>query len=526
MGDGMDWGSRLATLSAAERRRLEALIDQEGSSFNVFPLSYTQEWVWWEHRVRPAGGHNAPLALRLDGPLEVPSLQRSLGELVARHEVLRTTFHLLGRRIVQTVHPPPRHGLPLPVVDLQALPPEVRQQQVERLAARERDRPFRLAHDPMLRAVLLWLADASHVLLLTTHQIAFDDWSAALLVREFACLYEAFRAGSPSPLPPLPPLPLQYADFAVWQRRVLDEARMDAEFTYWAGRLAGMPALLDLPTDYPRPATRSFRAAVHRSALPAELTERLRVFCRRHGVTVFTALTAAFHTVLARYSGQRRFVTSTLTAYRHHPGTEHVIGDFSNLLLLPADLTGRDLTFRQLLRRTRDTLLEVQEHADMPAHLLAGRLRPRRDNSHNPVSQTMLFSVHATDTLAAPPLANLRAERISVAAAQPSTPFDIELRLLEEPLRIGMQLLYATDLFCDDTIARFAGHLVTLVGNAIAQPDLAISQLALPLEPAARGRDPRPAATDRRRVTGGSTTTACPTGTVPSSPPPPGARQA
>ncbi|MFD3774812.1 condensation domain-containing protein [Streptomyces sp. NPDC058612] len=476
----MEWATKIAALSARERRGLEDLMASGAQGLNLFPLSFTQEWVWWNARLKPGTSlYNAPMALRIEGALDTAVLERSFQELVDRHEVLRTSFHHLARTVVQAVEPVPPH-FELPVEDLTGLDRDERDRAVERLAVEERSRTFDVTRGHLLRGRLLRLADGVHVLLLTTHHLVTDDWSMRILLGEIVTLYGAFSEGKPSPLAPLP---IQYADFAAWQRDYLDDARMEAEFDYWTERLAGAPVPLDMPTDRPRPAGRSFGALVHWFDLPHELSERVRVVSRTVGVTPFMTLMAAFQLWLHRSCGHDTFATSTLTAYRDRAEVANVIGDFGNLVAVPADLRGDGLTFRELIVRVRDAVLETQEHADVPAHRLSLRLAKRREDTHNPISQAMFFSVHAQHSMATLELAGLRFEQIQAAAERPSTPFDVELRHFEQVDGMRMQLLCNADLFDEDTVPRLAAQFTALLGAALDGPDTPVAALPVAVRP-------------------------------------------
>ncbi|MEU3934967.1 condensation domain-containing protein, partial [Streptomyces sp. NPDC029044] len=477
----MEWATKIAGLTPGERKALEELMASGAQGLNLFPLSFTQEWVWWNARLKPGTSlYNSPLALRIEGSLDTGVLERSLQELVGRHEVLRTSFHHLARTVVQAVEPvPPRFELP--VEDLSGQDPDERDKVVERLAVEERSRPFDLTRGHLLRGRLLRLGADLHVLLLTTHHLVTDDWSMRILLGEIVTLYRAFSEGKPSPLPPLP---IQYADFAVWQRDWLDDSRLESEFAYWAERLAGAPVPMDMPTDRPRPAARSFGALVHWFDLPRELSDRIRDLSRDVGVTPFMTLMAAFQLWLHRACGHDSFATSTLTAYRDRAEVANVIGDFGNLVAVPADLRGARLTFRELVLRVRDAVLETHEHADVPAHRLSLRLAKRREDSHNPISQAMFFSVHAEHSVATLELPGLRFEHLKAAAERPSTPFDIELRHFEQADGMRMQLLCNADLFEEDTVPRLAAQVTAVLTAAVGSPDTPLAGLDVVDRPA------------------------------------------
>ncbi|MEU2957374.1 hypothetical protein EQK42_00895 [Streptomyces albidoflavus] len=473
----MRWTEKLAALAPEDRNRLGRLVEQEGSVMNLFPLSYTQEWVWWNSRLQPASPmYNVSATLRLDGPLDVALLDRVLREIVTRHEILRTGFHVLGRTAVQAAEEPPAGPL-VTEHDLRAVPEDRRDAKLARLVGQERAKPFALAEGRLLRALLLRTGADSSVLALTTHQIAFDDWSIRVLVHEVGELYAAFRADRPSPLAPLP---VQYSDFSLWQRQWMDEARMEAEFGYWESRLSGLPALLDLPADLPRPAVRSFRGRVLDLHLDAEVTERLRALCRGAGVTTYMALTAVFHLLLGRATGQPAFATGTLTAYRTRPEVEQVIGDFGNMIAVVAAPNGPGTTFRDLLAATRSAVLEAQEHADMPAHRITGRLRPRREESHNPVTQAMFLSVHAMNSVAGADLGDLRVGFARIGEPTASSAFDVEVRLVEKPDILTVQFVLAEDLFTEAGAARLVDRYEELLTAALDRPEAATADLAAP----------------------------------------------
>ncbi|MFE9675362.1 condensation domain-containing protein [Streptomyces sp. NPDC006259] len=484
----MRWSEKLAALSAADRGRLGRLVESEGSALNLFPLSYTQEWVWWNSRLQPASAmYHVGATLRLDGPLDAEVLDRVLREIVVRHEILRSSFHVLGRAAVQVAEEPQQSGIVV-VCDLRDLPEAAQDAEVARLVAEDRQRPFVLTEGRLLRALLLRLDDDRAVLALTTHQLVFDDWSIGVLVREVGALYPAFAAGEPSPLPPLP---VQYADFSLWQRRWMDEARMEDEFAYWEKKLRELPALLDLPADLPRPATRSFRGTLHDLNLDEACTQRLRGLCRGSGVTTYMALTAVFHLLLARATGQQEFATATLTAYRTRPEVEHVIGDFGNMLSVPVAGHGPGTTFRELLLSTRDAVLEAQEHADMPAHRITGRLRPRREESHNPLTQAMFLSVQAVNTVAGAELGELSVGFARIGETHVHSPFDVEARLVEKPGTVTVQFVVSRDLFTPEGAARLVAQFEQLLTAVLAQPDAALDAPAADAESGFRaGPDP------------------------------------
>ncbi|HXO21370.1 MAG TPA: amino acid adenylation domain-containing protein, partial [Thermoanaerobaculia bacterium] len=360
------------------------------------PASFAQERLWFLDQLGTEGSsYNVPLALQLDGGLDVSALAAALGELVRRHEALRTTFASVSSavaqvgqaaQVVQVVAPDAALTLPaLPGIDLRDLPAAGRTDAARRAAAQAAWAPFDLARGPLLRAALLRLAGEEHVLLLTLHHIVADGWSMGVLLRELAALYDAAREGRPSPLPALA---VQYADFAVWQREWLQGPVLAELLAYWRGRLADAPAVLDLPLDRPRPALQTFRGGNLRFTLPPALRRSLADLGRRHGVSLFMTLLAAFQSLLARYTSAEDVVVGSPIANRNRAETEALIGFFVNTLVLRGDLSG-DPTFAELLRRVRETTLDAYAHQDLPFEKLVEELRPERDLSRNPLFQVM-----------------------------------------------------------------------------------------------------------------------------------------
>jgi hypothetical protein len=340
------------------------------------PLSFSQERLWFFDQLAPGSpAYNLPAALRLVGALDDVALARSLDEIERRHEVLRTTFTVLDGEPVQRVAPPA--SSPLPLVDLAGLPAAMRAPVLERLAKQAARGPFDLEHGPVLRRALVALDATDHALLVTMHHIVADAWSIAVFVR--------FAAGEPSPLTELP---IQYADFAWWQRQWLTGEPLATELAYWRERLAGAPPVLELPTDRPRPAVRTVRGSYCQAKIPAELVQQLARLARDHGTTLFVVLLAAFQVVLARSSGQTDIVVGTPVAGRRQVETEPLIGLFINTLVLRTDLAGAP-PFAALVARTREVALGALAHADLPFEKLVEELQPARALSYSPLFQVM-----------------------------------------------------------------------------------------------------------------------------------------
>ena len=374
-----------AAVEAARGEQRPALPPIEPlSREGALALSFAQERLWFlDHLEGPSAAYNSPAGLRLSGPLDVVALERSLGEIVRRHEVLRTSFPTVEGVAVQRIAPVLEVGLP--VVELQGLDEGEREAEVRRLAAEEAQRPFDLARGPLLRVCLLKLGEEDHGLLVTLHHIVTDGWSMGVFVRELSALYQAFSTGRPSPLAGLP---IQYADFAAWQRGWLQGAVLEGQLGYWQQQLAGAPGLLELPTDRPRPAVQSSRGASAAFALEAELTQGLKALSQRAGVTLFMTLLGAFMVLLARYSRQEDIVVGSPIANRTHSQTEGLIGFFVNTLVLRADLSG-DPPFEELMGRVRRVALEAYAHQEVPFERVVEALQPERSLSHSPLFQVL-----------------------------------------------------------------------------------------------------------------------------------------
>jgi amino acid adenylation domain-containing protein len=439
------------------------------------PLSFGQERLWLLSQLDDSAAYNVSASYRF-ARLDAAALERALGEIVRRHESLRTTFADAEGTGVQVIHP--FTGFSLPVEDLSHLEPEAREAAVLTRTREAESRPYDLAAGPLFRPSLLRLGDED-VLVLDMHHIVSDGWSIGVIFRELAALYGAYRQGGESPLPELA---VQYPDYAVWQRERLQGEALDRQVGYWKGRLAGAPALLELPTDHPRPAVQSHRGARQVEMLPAELTEPLQALARAEGATLFMVLLAAFQVLLGRYTGTEDVVVGTPVAGRGRSELEGLIGFFVNTLVLRADLSG-DPTFREALRRVRESTLGAYEHQDLPFEKLVAELHPERSLGHSPLFQVMFTTQSGPQTAGAEaglPLLGVAAER---TAAQ----FDLTLGITETAQGLQARAEYATDLFEAPTISRMIGHLVRVLRQVGAHPDVRLSDVAL-LDRAERAR--------------------------------------
>jgi len=432
------------------------------------PLSFAQERLWFLDQLTPGSpAYNVPVAFSVRSPLDVAALERAFGEVVRRHEMLRTSFPSREARPVQEIAPPT--GWTLPVTDLSGHPEPLAE--AARLAAAEALRPFDLARGPLLRTRLLRLEPEEHVLLITLHHIVADLWGIAVLVREVLEIYAGAR---------LPELPVQYADFASWQREWLSGEELERQLAFWRRELAGAPRALEVPTDRPRPSIESFRGASVPVQLGVELNRELRALSRSHGVTPFMTMTAALAALLSRWTGQDEIVLGSPIANRPAPELAALIGMFANTLVHRVGLTidGAAPTFEALLARVRRTALEAFEHQDLPFERLVEELKPPRDLSRHPLFQAVLafqnVRLAALDALEVP---GLTLKPLGQESA--TTKFDLTLTLFDGEAGLSGQIEYASDLFDRATIERLLGHARNLLEGIVAAPGTILTDLPL-----------------------------------------------
>ncbi|HEX6042011.1 condensation domain-containing protein, partial [Longimicrobium sp.] len=462
------FAARVQALRSAAGAAGEAPIPRVARGGPLTP-SYGQRRLWIVDRLEPGStAYVMPGAVRLRGPLDVAALGRALDALAARHEPLRTRFDERGGEPVQVIDPP--SPVPLPVVDLGALPAAAREDGARRVARARARRPFDLRRGPLLRCTLLRLGPDDHVLLFTLHHVVTDGWSMGVLVRELSALYAAGGAADA-----LPPLPVQYADFAAWQRETLAGAALESRLAYWRGRLAGAPPLLDVPTDRPRRAGTDPRAGRHAFGLSPELTEALRALSRREGATLFMTLLAAWQGVLGRWAGEDDVVVGTAVAGRARVELEGLVGFFVNMLPLRGRLDG-DPTWAQRLARVRETALEAYAHQDAPFERLVDALAGERSLAHAPLFQVTfaLVQAGADDRLR---LDDVEAEPF--AAGDPGTRYDLELEMVDGGGPLGGTLAFRAALFDPATAARMTRHLETVLRAMAADPAARASRLSL-----------------------------------------------
>jgi amino acid adenylation domain-containing protein len=433
------------------------------------PLSFSQERMWFLHQLAPeSAAYNVPAAIRVRGPLNVDALVASLGEIVRRHEILRTVFPVVNGRPVQVATD---HRLDLPIVDLQMLPIGTREARARELCHEEGRRPFDLERGPVLRALLLRLDRKDHVILLTLHHITCDQWSFRVLARELISLYEAHCANHPSSLRSLP---IQFGDFAAWQRRWLAGPVLEAQLAYWRRQLAGTLPALELPADRTRPATPSYEGGWETRRLESGLMAAVEMLGRQERASVFMTLMAAFTALLARYSGQDDIIVGVPIANRNHIASEGLIGDLVNTLPIRTDLSG-DPTFRMHLRSVRSTLLGAYAHQDMPFDRLVLEIQPTRYTSHSPLVRVLMNLLNVpmprqreTDLVAWEPF------KFDRGAAQ----FDLTLTVEWDP-EGWVNLEYSSDLFDRATAARIINQFEVILRGALANPDCRLSEIPL-----------------------------------------------
>ncbi|MEP0859276.1 condensation domain-containing protein, partial [Trichocoleus sp. DQ-U1] len=473
---------RIAALSPEQRALLELRLKQKGltpvknqaiaqrKDSKSLPLSFHQRRLWVLHQLEPDSPiYNVPIAIRLTGFLNVKALEKSLNQIRQRHEVLQTRVIAVGGQPVQEKFSD--LALNLPVIDLRELPENERQQVLEDAKKEEAQRPFDLSQEPLLRVKLLQLSETEHLMLFTMHHIVSDGWSRGVIIQELAELYEAFCQGKPSPLPELP---IQYADFAAWQRQQLVGEVLETQLNYWKQQLTGASPILELPTDRPRPTVNTFRGARQFFTISPPLALSLRTLSQQSESTLFMTLLAAFNTQLYRYTGQQDISIGTPMTNRTQKEIEPLIGFFVNTLVLRT-LLSENMSFRELLARVREVAIQAYAHQDLPFEKLVEELQPSRDRSYTPLFQVM-FALHtAPKTALQLPGLSLSLVEVETGTAK----FDLTLEITDTEQGLTGSLEYNTDLFDEATITRMLGHFQTLLEGIVANPDRRLSDLPL-----------------------------------------------
>ncbi|TFI53961.1 amino acid adenylation domain-containing protein [Mastigocladus laminosus UU774] len=440
------------------------------------PLSFAQQRLWFtEQFTQVCQVFDTPTISCLKGSLNIAALESAINEIVRRHEILRTSFTLVEGKPVQVIHP--TLSLSLPIVDLQKLPEVEREVEIQRLIGIEASKCFNLTEIPLLWCILIKSSEKEHIVFFIIHHIITDGWSVGIFNSELTTLYEAFSQNKPSPLPELP---IQYADFAIWQRQYLQGKILDNLLTYWKQKLSGSLPVLQLPIDYPRPAIQTFSGKRKTFFLSADLTEALKTLSRNEDATIFMTLLAAFKTLLYRYTGQDDIVVGSPIANRNQDGIEQLIGFFVNTLVLRTNCSGNP-SFKELLRRVRETTLGAYAHQDMPFELLVDELQIQRNLSYTPLFQVM-FVLHNAP-ISEVEMAGLTFGSVESGNNNLHVMFDLILHITETGGGIDVWLDYNTDLFEENTICQMASHLQTLLSEIVANPQLNLSDLPLLTEP-------------------------------------------
>ncbi|MBW4454435.1 MAG: amino acid adenylation domain-containing protein [Nostoc indistinguendum CM1-VF10] len=434
------------------------------------PLSFAQQRLWFFDQFEPgSSSYNLPRTIRLQGKLNIDALSASLNEIIKRHEILRTSFAISDGQPIQVIFP--SVNLELPVVDLQYIPQEHREVELYRLAKEEAQTGFDLTQAPLLRVKLLRLDGKDHVILLTFHHIVSDGWSTDILVREVATVYTAFCAGRPSSLPQLP---IQYADFAVWQRQWLEGEALNNQLAYWQKQLSGKLPILQLPTDRPRPTVQTYAGKTLSFVLPIRLSKGLKTLSKQESVTLFMTLLAAFKTLLYRYTNQTDILIGSPVANRNRAEIENLIGFFVNTLVLRSNLSGNP-SFRDLLKQVREVALEAYAHQDLPFEKLVEEIQLERNLSHNPLFQVMFVLQNA-------PIRQLELPGLMVEPLEnkgTTAKFDLSLVIEDVEQGLIVNFEYNTDLFDEITISRLAANFEVLLTGIVTNPQQHLWELPL-----------------------------------------------
>ena len=492
-----DINERIAALSPEQRALFELRLKHKNLQIkkltsipkrkltDVLYLSLSQERLWLLHQLQPDTPlYNESSLLRFTGVIKTIFLENSINEIIKRHEILRTSFQIIDEQTLQFIAP--NLTFALRTINLKTYPEAEKEAKVKQIVTENSRQPFHLNQAPLFRGTLIYLSEQEHILLLTMHHIISDGWSWQIFYRELAALYQGFCQDSPASLPELP---IQYGDFALWQRQCLnDEERclrraspdgdatrtLTHQLTYWKQQLKDAPPILNLPTDYPRPAQQSFQGARATIIIPQAIANVLKSLSQQESVTVFMVLLAAFKTLLYRYTGQTDLLIGTPVANRTQIETENLLGCFVNSLVLRTDLSSEP-SFRELLARVRQTALAAYAHQDLPFEQLVKELQPERTLSHTPLFQVMFVFQDAPILALELPDLTLAPLMIDNGTAK----FDLTLYLEDTKQGLIGFLEYNTELFHADTINRMVGHFHTLLDGIAANCDRPISHLPL-----------------------------------------------
>ncbi len=469
-------------LSAEKRALLKKLLKQEGLDFNAipivqhprtqeaYPLSYSQQRLWLLEQLEPGSPlYNIPFALRLKGKLNINALEASLNTIIQRHEILRTVFrdHLgTPRQIIL-----PKLTIPLEVEDLRHLNKQAQQEEVQQIGRLEATTPFQLSQGPLIRYRLVQLDENEWVFFITMHHIVSDGWSTGVLIAEIVPLYQAFAAGRE---PDLPPLPIQYVDFALWQREWMDDTGLEKHIEYWKKALEGMPEVLELPTSRPRPPVQTYNGDVYEFQLEPELSNHIREFARKQDVTLSMVLTAGLEILLYRYSYQEEFGIGIPIANRNRSEIENLIGFFVNTLVIRANLENNP-TVAEFLQRVKQTMVDAYAHQDMPFEKLVEIMQPSRDMSYSPLFQVMF--VHHNAPVKPLELPDLTIEALPLNTG--TAKFDLVFNIFEDPDNLRGIIEFNTDLFDKPFISNMARHLVHVFRQMVENTTATVDEFSL-----------------------------------------------
>lgn len=472
---------QLANLSPEKRKLFELMLQEKGIDLsqagilpqgretNRFPLSFGQQRLWFLDQMEPGSPlYNNPASVLLTGPLNIDALEKSLNEIIQRHEVLRTIFKTQKDEPVQEIQP--EMPLRMEIRDISHLSEEARTVEAQRITLEDAQKPFNLTEGPLWRTTLVKLAAERHLVVLTMHHAVSDAWSLGILVQEIAALYAAFTEGKPGPLKPLT---IQYADYAVWQRQRLQGKILQDQIDYWRQQLEGCPPALNLPTDFTRPAYQTFNGKTEYFTLAPEIAEGLQRLSKQEDVTLFMILMAALQTLLARYAHQDDICVGTPIAGRNRAETEQLLGFFVNTLVMRAELSDNP-AFRELLQRVKEVALGAYAHQEVPFETLVEKLQPERDMSRSPLFQVMF--VHQNAPIQELKLPNVTFEFKPVDSG--TAKFDLTF-VIEEGEKLTGSVVYNTDLFLPETIQRIIQHFQILLNAIIQDPSQRIFEISL-----------------------------------------------
>ncbi|MEH1828470.1 MAG: amino acid adenylation domain-containing protein [Nostoc sp.] len=438
--------------------------------FQNIPLSFSQQRLWFiDQLYHGSSFYNIPIAFHIQGKLNITTLQQSLNEIIKRHEVWRTNFVLVNGEPVQEIAP--QFTWDVPIINLEHLSGKNWESEVKQLVAESANKPFNLAKGLLVRATLLRLSEEEHVLLVTMHHIITDGWSCGVFLRELSTLYAVFSTNQPSPLPELP---IQYADFAIWQRDRLEGEFLATQLNYWKQQLSGELPTLQLPTDHPRPSVTTFAGSKQYFTFSKPLTEALRQLSQQADSTLFMSLLAAFNILLYRYTDQEDILIGSPIANRNQAELEGMLGLFVNTLVLRNNLSGNP-SFRELLHRVREVTLDAYAHQDLPFEMLVEELHPERDLSRNPLYEVMFVLQNTPTTVQEVFGLTLRTLEFDSGTAQ----LDIFLSMSESEEGLTGCLEYNTDIFDSTTITQFINNFQTLLENIVVSPEKRLSELSL-----------------------------------------------